>query len=52
MNIFKRIKYWWKDVTASRRNRNRYSKAKKDKEFEDCLNKLRAQNGKSPLEEV
>lgn len=51
MKILKRLKYWWKDVSACRRNKNRYSKAKKDKEYQDCLNKLRAENGKPPIEQ-
>jgi len=51
MNVFKRIRYWWKDYIGSRRNKKRYSKAKKDKDFQDCLNKLRAANGKPPIKE-
>jgi len=45
-----RIKYWWKDHTTSRKNKRLGSKAKRDREFKKCLNKLRSENGKPPVE--
>jgi hypothetical protein len=50
MNIkkqFQKIYYWWKDISAKRRKKNRYDK---DKAFKDCLNQIRKDNGDQPID--
>lgn len=51
MNIFKRLqmlRYRIHDIIAIRKNIKKI-RASRDKAFKDCLNKLRAENGKDPI---
>ena len=47
--MFKRLYWRVKEAFFLKRNKRTAEKAKREKEFKDCLNNLRAANGKDPL---